>query len=95
MNLFLLNLFAALIWASLWQDLSGAVLLAGFAIGFGCTGGKHRSVTLAEKMADALAHAGWPVSKRHRELERRAHGASIAAGADALTDAAAGFGERD
>lgn len=65
------------------------------AIGFGCTGGKHRSVTLAEKMADALAHAGWPVSKRHRELERRTPGASAANGTDAQADAAAGFGERD
>ncbi len=41
------------------------------AVGFGCTGGKHRSVTLVEKMAVALADAGWPVSIRHRELERR------------------------
>lgn len=41
------------------------------AVGFGCTGGKHRSVTLVEKMAAALADAGWPVSIRHRELERR------------------------
>lgn len=44
---------------------------AHLVIGFGCTGGQHRSVTLAEKMADALAQAGWQVSIRHRELERR------------------------
>ena len=41
------------------------------AIGFGCTGGQHRSVTLTELMADCLAEAGWQVSKRHKELERR------------------------
>ena len=41
------------------------------AVGFGCTGGKHRSVTMAEKVAGVLADAGWPVSIRHRELERR------------------------
>lgn len=45
------------------------------AIGFGCTGGQHRSVVLAENMAKALAAAGWQVSIRHRELERRAAGA--------------------
>ncbi|SCY84723.1 RNase adapter RapZ [Paracoccus tibetensis] len=41
------------------------------SVGFGCTGGKHRSVTLVEMMAVALAKDGWPVSIRHRELERR------------------------
>lgn len=44
---------------------------AHLTIAFGCTGGKHRSVTLAEKLSDALAASGWRVSKRHRELERR------------------------
>ncbi|MBA3909569.1 MAG: RNase adapter RapZ [Rhodobacter sp.] len=45
---------------------------AHLAIGFGCTGGQHRSVVVAELVGNALAAAGWPVSKRHRELERRA-----------------------
>ena len=42
------------------------------AIGIGCTGGQHRSVHVAEKLANTLADAGWQVSIRHRELSRRA-----------------------
>ncbi|MEM6941715.1 MAG: RNase adapter RapZ [Pseudomonadota bacterium] len=41
------------------------------SIAFGCTGGKHRSVTLAEAHALRLANLGWQVSKRHRELDRQ------------------------
>lgn len=41
------------------------------SVGFGCTGGQHRSVAMTESMSKALAEAGWQVSKRHRELERR------------------------
>jgi UPF0042 nucleotide-binding protein len=44
------------------------------AIGFGCTGGQHRSVALVEIMSRALAQHDWQVSIRHREMERRQSG---------------------
>ena len=40
-------------------------------VAFGCTGGQHRSVTVAERHAAALADAGWQVSIKHRDLDRR------------------------
>jgi hypothetical protein len=50
---------------------------AHLTIGFGCTGGQHRSVAVAEKLGNVLAKAGWLVARRHRELERRSQGAPV------------------
>ncbi|MFN3147718.1 MAG: RNase adapter RapZ [Paracoccaceae bacterium] len=50
------------------------------SIAFGCTGGRHRSVAMAERLSVALAKSGWRVSIRHRELERREKSASEASG---------------
>ncbi len=50
---------------------------AHFTLGLGCTGGQHRSVAVAEAVAKRLAGAGWRVSVRHRELERRAANATV------------------
>ncbi|MGF1502500.1 MAG: RNase adapter RapZ [Paracoccaceae bacterium] len=41
-----------------------------FSVALGCTGGRHRSVTVAERLADRIAQAGWSVAIRHRELGR-------------------------
>jgi len=38
-----------------------------FSIGLGCSGGKHRSVCVAENLARHLDSAGWHVSLRHIE----------------------------
>jgi UPF0042 nucleotide-binding protein len=50
-----------------------------FGIGLGCTGGRHRSVAMAERLARRLASEGWRVNVRHRELEKRPAGDSAAA----------------
>ena len=49
-------------------------------IALGCTGGRHRSVAVAEHLAEALGSERWQVTVRHRDLdtetapERRAAG---------------------
>ena len=39
-------------------------------IAVGCTGGRHRSVTIIERLASHLSESGWRVSTSHRELTR-------------------------
>ncbi|MGN0709318.1 MAG: RNase adaptor protein RapZ, partial [Anaerovoracaceae bacterium] len=39
-------------------------------IGFGCTGGQHRSVSMANRMADIFKSEGYRVSLEHRSLNR-------------------------
>jgi RNase adapter protein RapZ len=36
--------------------------------------GQHRSVAMVELLGQALTEAGWTVSMRHRELERKGPG---------------------
>ncbi len=38
-------------------------------IAFGCTGGHHRSVAVAEAVGRSLSQGGWPVTVEHRHLE--------------------------
>ncbi len=46
-------------------------------IAFGCTGGQHRSVVTAEKVAAHLLQSGWRVGITHRELQTAAVSATM------------------
>jgi UPF0042 nucleotide-binding protein len=60
-----------------------------FGIGLGCTGGRHRSVATAERLAARLTAEGWRVTVRHRELERRGGGTDAEAPQAAAPERAA------
>jgi len=40
-----------------------------FTLAIGCTGGRHRSVYVVEKLAGFLRHAGYSVEVKHRDLQ--------------------------
>ncbi len=40
------------------------------SIAVGCTGGRHRSVAICERLAASLERAGWPVRVIHRDIAR-------------------------
>jgi UPF0042 nucleotide-binding protein len=68
-------------WAPFWARMTALLdpLLPAYETGgkkyltvaLGCTGGKHRSVFAAERLAGHLARGGWPVELSHRELAVR------------------------
>jgi UPF0042 nucleotide-binding protein len=39
-------------------------------IGIGCTGGKHRSVAIAQRLSDDLERAGYSIEIVHRDCKR-------------------------
>ena len=43
---------------------------AGVVVAFGCTGGRHRSVAVAEELAARLRRIGVAVNASHRDLAR-------------------------
>lgn len=40
------------------------------SVAVGCTGGRHRSVAICERLAQRLTTAGWPVRASHRDIGR-------------------------
>lgn len=45
-------------------------------VAVGCTGGRHRSVLVAERLADLIASGGYIVGVGHRDIDRQGKGSS-------------------
>ncbi len=41
-----------------------------FTLAFGCTGGRHRSVALVERLRETLAQRGYRIQVQHRDIQR-------------------------
>jgi len=41
-----------------------------FTLAFGCTGGRHRSVALVERLRETLAQRGYRIQVKHRDIQR-------------------------
>jgi UPF0042 nucleotide-binding protein len=52
----------------------GHELKTDLAIAVGCTGGRHRSVYVAQRIADAMAEAGYTAMVHHRDKDRWRYG---------------------
>jgi UPF0042 nucleotide-binding protein len=59
-------------------------------VAIGCTGGRHRSVFAAEKLADHLRRQGWRADSAHRELGPALHIPAPAPAGDPPAPASAG-----
>ncbi len=59
-------------------EISGKTYLT---IAIGCTGGRHRSVYVAERLAAQLRAAGWRIELAHRDLPPPAAGPPLSCGA--------------
>jgi UPF0042 nucleotide-binding protein len=55
-------------------------------VGFGCTGGRHRSVHVAERVAARLRDAGFSPTVEHRDLASRPHAAVEAKATTSLSE---------
>jgi UPF0042 nucleotide-binding protein len=40
------------------------------SVAIGCTGGRHRSVAVCERLAHRLGASGWAVRQDHRDLDK-------------------------